>query len=91
MWSVYRVNSGEWFVYVLVSCHPVHEGRTYVGCSTNPRRRRDQHNGRTKGGAKATRGFRPWRLARIIGPFPKRGALKEERRVKKLRKRRLTG
>ncbi len=80
-----------WFVYVLVSEHPRFAGRTYVGASVNPQRRLRQHNNELAGGAKATRGFRPWRLARTIGPFEQREALKEERRVKKLRKRRLTG
>jgi len=81
-----------WWVYVLVSEHPEFAGRTYVGASVDPDRRLRQHNGSIKGGARATRGFRPWRLARRIGPFEtQREALKEERRVKKLRKRRLFG
>lgn len=82
------VKDMRWFVYVLVS---LKTGRTYVGATVDPERRLRQHNGEIKGGAKATRGFRPWRLARTIGPFEKREALREERRVKKLRKRRLTG
>ncbi|HET6497092.1 MAG TPA: GIY-YIG nuclease family protein [Thermoleophilia bacterium] len=82
------VKDMRWFVYVLVS---EKTGRTYVGVTVNLERRLRQHNGELSGGAKATRGFRPWRLARTIGPFEQRAALKEERRVKKLRKRRLTG
>lgn len=78
-----------WFVYVLVS---EATGRTYVGATTDPERRLRQHNGEIKGGARATRGFRPWRIGRIIGPIDsQRAALREERRVKKLRKRRLYG
>ncbi len=81
--------SKPWFVYVLVS---EATGRTYVGATVDPARRLRQHNGLIKGGARATRGFRPWRLARIIGPIDtQREALREEHRVKKLRKRRLTG
>jgi predicted GIY-YIG superfamily endonuclease len=78
-----------WFVYVLVS---EATGRTYVGASVDPERRLRQHNGEIKGGARATRGFRPWRIGRIVGPIAtQREALREERRIKKLRKRRLYG
>lgn len=75
----------NWFVYVIMSV----TGRTYVGATTNPYRRLRQHNGEIKGGAKNTRGFRPWSLIRIIGPIDTQSqALKEERRVKRLRTKR---
>lgn len=74
----------DWYVYVIRSS----SGRTYVGATTNPRRRLRQHNGEIKGGAKNTRGFR-WEMIRIIGPIPNQSkALKEERRVKRLRAKR---
>ena len=76
----------EWYVYVIRST----SGRTYVGATTDPKRRLRQHNGEIKGGAKNTRGFRPWELIRVIGPIPNQSkALKEERRVKRLRTKRL--
>ena len=76
-----------WYVYVIRSKS---SGRTYVGATVNESRRIRQHNGEISGGARSTRGFRPWELIRIIGPIPtQREALKEERRIKKLRKRRL--
>ncbi len=74
-----------WWVYVIRSS----TGRTYVGVTTDETRRLRQHNGDIKGGARSTRGFRPWELIRVIGPIPTQSeALKEERRVKKLRARR---
>jgi predicted GIY-YIG superfamily endonuclease len=79
----------EWFVYVLVS---EKTGRTYVGSTTDVARRLRQHNGSLAGGARCTRAHRPWRIGRVInGLADRREALHEERRVKKLRKRRLTG
>ena len=79
----------EWFVYVIKS---LTTGRTYVGATTDPKRRLRQHNGEIKGGAKNTRAFRPYKIVRIIGPISlQKEALKEERRVKKLRARRYNG
>ena len=78
----------KWFVYVIRSV----TGRTYVGATTDPNRRLRQHNGEIKGGAKNTRGFRPWTLLRVIGPIDTQSeALKEERRIKKLRAKRYNG
>ncbi len=78
-----------WFVYVLVS---EKTGRTYVGCTVDVPRRLRQHNGELVGGARCTRAYRPWKIGRVIdGLTDRSSALKEERRVKKLRKRRLYG
>ena len=63
-------STDAWYVYVLLSAC---ESRTYVGISTDPRRRLDEHNGEAPGGAKSTRGGRPWQLARVYGPFEGRG------------------
>lgn len=77
--------TNPWWVYVIRS----KTGRTYVGATTDEIRRLRQHNGEIKGGARSTRGFRPWEIIRVIGPIPTQSeALKEERRVKKLRARR---
>ncbi|MBM4014123.1 MAG: GIY-YIG nuclease family protein [Planctomycetes bacterium] len=74
----------SWFVYVLASAT-----RTYVGITTDLDRRLEQHNGTRRGGARATRAGRPWRLARRWGPFASRGeALRLEYAVKRLRGRR---
>jgi predicted GIY-YIG superfamily endonuclease len=72
-----------WSVYVLVSASA---GTTYVGISSDPRRRLDQHNGLAPGGAKATRAGRPWTIGATFGPYPRRGeAQRVEHRVKRLR------
>jgi predicted GIY-YIG superfamily endonuclease len=72
----------QWTVYLLSS-----RTRTYVGITTDLARRLAQHNGRERGGAKATRAARPWRVAARFGPFPSRGAaLRLEHRLKTLRR-----
>ena len=73
----------RWQVYVLVSTGG---DRTYVGITTDPERRLTEHNGRSPGGAKATRAGRPWRLAKLYGPYPDRSAATQaERKLKRLR------
>jgi len=72
--------TNHWYVYVLVSTTA---NRTYVGISKNPDQRLLEHNGERPGGAKATRGHRPWRLGRIYGPIEtKSEALKLEHQIK---------
>lgn len=72
-----------WYVYVLVS---VAKRRTYVGITTDPERRLQQHNGERPGGARSTRACRPWERARLHGPFETRGdALRLERALKRRR------
>ena len=79
-----RVIAMSWTVYLLVS-----STRTYVGITTELRRRLDQHNGKRRGGARATRGRGPWRVAAQWGPFDTRSAaLRVEHQVKRLRGRR---
>lgn len=70
-------------MYVLVSKVST---RTYVGIALDPKRRLAEHNGELPGGAKATRGFRPWRIARRFGPYATRGeAQSVEHDLKRLR------
>ncbi len=71
-----------WYVYVLRS----QLGRSYVGITAALLERLDAHNGLRAGGAKATRGGRPWRLRVAYGPFPSRGdAQRVEHAVKQRR------
>ncbi len=68
----------RWTVYLLAS-----PTRTYVGVTTDVRRRLAQHNGTVAGGARSTRAGRPWRVAAKWGPFASRGeALKIEYQLK---------
>ena len=74
-----------WFVYVLVSTG----GRTYVGIATDVARRLREHNGELAGGARATRGHRPWAVERVVGPVATRGGAQViEARIKRRRGRR---
>lgn len=58
-----------WFAYVLVSTTI---RRTYVGVTTDVDRRARQHNGELRGGARATRAGRPWKIGRVAGPYETR-------------------
>jgi structure-specific endonuclease subunit SLX1 len=72
-----------WFVYVLWS--PARR-RSYVGITSDPPRRLRQHNGEVRGGARATRGGRPWSVAALHGPYPTRSqALRVELDLKRRR------
>lgn len=77
----------QWFVYVLLSSGGSRERarRSYVGISLDPARRLLQHNGELPGGAKSTRGGRPWRIGRVLGPYSGRGQAQQlEASLKKL-------
>lgn len=78
----------DWQVYLLVS--EVAE-RTYVGIARDPAARLEQHNGLRPGGARSTRGCRPWSLACTWGSYAGRGeaqraeaALKRRRGLERL-------
>jgi predicted GIY-YIG superfamily endonuclease len=72
-----------WFAYVLVAGG---RRRTYVGVTTDLARRLRQHNGELRGGARATRAGRPWRVGAVHGPFDSRGAAQVvEHKLKRLR------
>ena len=74
-----------WFVYVLRGTRTDLRSVYYVGCTTDIQRRVRQHNGEIPGGAKFTRGSRPWVFMTQYGPYAGRGpAQKAERSVKKL-------
>ena len=72
------------FVYLLKSevCT-----RTYVGYSNDPVKRLRKHNGELVGGAKYTRGWRPWKIIAIVcGFINKNDALRFEWRAQHSRK-----
>ncbi len=75
-------DEAQWFVYVLKSTTL---RRTYVGVTTDPSRRLEQHNGERAGGARSTRAGRPWEQARLHGPYATRG---EAQRLERLLKQR---
>lgn len=58
-----------WTVYVL--CSDTLE-TTYVGVTSDLERRLEQHNGEQPGGARSTRGGRPWTVGVTYGPFETR-------------------
>ena len=49
-------------------------GRVYVGMTNNMPRRLRQHNGQLQGGARTTKGNRPWRVVYQIKGLTKRQA-----------------
>ena len=55
------MNDCLWYVYLLKSA----KGRYYIGITLDIARRLRQHNGEIKGGAKATRTGRPWKIVYI--------------------------
>ena len=59
-------------------------GRFYTGITTDSERRVRQHNGFLKGGAKATRACRPWKLVYTERAKTRGEALRTERAIKKL-------
>jgi putative endonuclease len=72
-----------WTAYVL--CSETREV-TYVGITVDLERRLAQHNGEQKGGARATRAGRPWRVGADYGPYEDRSeAQRAEYQLKQLR------
>ena len=61
----------DWTLYLLSS---ESLGSTYAGIAHDLERRLAQHNGELPGGAKATRGGRPWAVAASWGPFADRSS-----------------
>ena len=55
--------------YLLRSLDPDHPRKTYVGFTTDPRKRLRQHNGDLKGGARRTKRGRPWGYVALIDGF----------------------
>lgn len=59
--------------------------RTYVGYTSNLRRRLRQHNGQLKGGARSTRGCHTWFIHAFVPHLTKAEALSFEARLHKTR------
>ena len=70
-----------WFVYILRSPST---DRLYVGITTDPDRRLEEHNGKGKKGARFTRTGRPWERVYIEEQPNMVAALKREYHVKRL-------
>lgn len=80
--------SNPWFVYVLQSqqARGGRPGFYYVGSTTDPLRRLEQHNGERRGGGKYTAAHRPWVLCIVHGPYADRGeAFRGEMALKRKR------
>ena len=75
-----------WYVYVIQSTVILpgrHAGDTYVGATTDPVRRLQQHYGVLKGGARCTSKSRPWVPRSLHGPYADRkSALRAEYALK---------
>jgi predicted GIY-YIG superfamily endonuclease len=71
-----------WWVYVLESPST---SQTYVGVAIDVTRRVRQHNGELRGGARTTTRGRPWRVARLEGPYTRGVAQSVEHRLKRAR------
>jgi predicted GIY-YIG superfamily endonuclease len=74
-----------WYCYVLKNSYYLHKDRTYVGFTTDPKKRIRQHNQEIKGGAKYTSifGNKSWYIYFLISGFPdKITALQFEWRLK---------
>ncbi|XP_057842103.1 uncharacterized protein LOC131051544 [Cryptomeria japonica] len=61
--------SKGWRVYLIISADM---RKTYVGVTTNFKRRLRQHNGELNGGAKASRAGRPWQCVCLVHGFKDR-------------------
>jgi len=84
----------SWFVYVLQSQVPRFNKRGsslpgffYVGSTTDPMRRLQQHNGLRSGGGKYTSKHRNWLMRAIYGPYgSRREAFKAEMVLKRTKR-----
>lgn len=74
------MTQSTWACYYLASTT---KPRSYIGATVDPARRLRQHNGEIKGGARYTRGGRPWRRVCYVDGFQnQRQALQFEWRWK---------
>ena len=78
-----------WYVYLLLN---EVSGVSYVGCTTNYKKRIRQHNGDIVGGARATRKWAGhWRLYKVLEGFKDRSEAMRWERILKMRGRGIEG
>lgn len=70
-----------WYVYIIKSDSL---NKLYTGVTIDSVRRLCEHNGELRGGAKATRPGRPWRIVYIETTESRSLALKREAKIKKM-------
>ena len=76
----------SWYLYLLENTD---NKKTYLGVTTDYKRRIRQHNGEIKGGAKYTHSFKgsgEWKLVYLLDNLSKNQALSYERSIKNRRK-----
>jgi predicted GIY-YIG superfamily endonuclease len=78
-----REEMHPYLVYCLQS--HTHPNKSYIGCTINFPQRLRQHNGEITGGARYTRGFRPWKPVFHVTGLLHSEALKLEYALKKKR------
>ena len=61
--------NGAHCCYLLESQHPERPGKSYIGYTTDPRRRVREHNGDLTGGASKTAKWRPWEMLLFVSGF----------------------
>jgi predicted GIY-YIG superfamily endonuclease len=73
----------KWHVYLLYNSKI---NRTYIGCTTDYKRRLRQHNGELSGGAKSTKkGAGHWHLHAVLSGFKDRSEVMRWEKLLKLR------
>jgi predicted GIY-YIG superfamily endonuclease len=73
----------NWCVYILIN----EKGRSYIGSTTDVRRRLRQHNGELVGGAKSTSRHKPWEMRVYVSGFKNRSEACRWEKLLKLRAR----
>ena len=77
----------SYICYTLRSRDPRHPNKTYTGITNNSTRRLRQHNGELVGGARSTRGTRPWTYFLKIQGLTRKQALSIEKKIHCMKRR----
>lgn len=82
--TIEPIEEKRWYIYLLTN---EKTPNTYLGVTTDPKRRLRQHNGELAGGARATHSFgENWRIVLLIPNLTKSKALSIERICKNRRR-----